>query len=311
MTEDAGLSGSAPPEWRIALEGAIGDRLRGRRSEIEAALSLDPTDLPSASRVHEGRVILIPIIDTAVEELEGLLLRVAALHVAIDRAPSKAEMRRTIRRLIAERDDIAESQLRAAGPDLLELLGGVWPGSPDPPVAVMVADQATLRQVLGYLAEALGSAHRGRDRGQSLAAAQLGLGLAELFARFANAPPSRRSRTAAISEWQQTQEEYGPFFEFCQIAVEILDRIVPARRADAKRQSKLSAATVARGGIGLLKARLAQRHQAADGPPPDPARLWLVDPHLVSRSYLGPPPVASHRAKRVKKVKKQRRIKAP
>jgi hypothetical protein len=281
---------AVPPEWRVALEGAIGDRLCARRSDIGAALGLDGTDLPSARRDHEGRVILIPIIDIAVEELEGLLLRVAALHVAIDRAPSKAQMRRTIRHLIVGHDDITESQLRAAGSDLLELLGGAWPGTPDPPVAAMAADQATLRQVLTCLAEALGPAHRGREPGLSIAAAQLGLGLAELFARFADARPSRRSRTAAVSKWQNTQEEYGPFFVLCRIAVEVLDEIVPARRARAKRQSKLSAATVTRGGIGLLKARLAERRRPDDSPP-DPARLWLLDPHLVTRSYLGPPPV--------------------
>jgi hypothetical protein len=265
---------AVPPEWRIALEGAIG-----------AALDLEPTDLPSARRDPQ-----VPIIDTAVEELEGLLLRVAALHVAIDRAPTKADMRGTIRRLIAGGDALTENQLRAAGPDLLELLGGVWPDTPDPPVAAMVADQATLRQMLARLAQALGPAHRGRDSGQSLAAAQLGLGLAELFACFGDELPSRRSRIAAVSQYQQTQEEYGPFFEFCRISVDILDGIVPAQRADAKRQSKLSAATVAKGGIELLKARLTEG-PLADGSPPDLARLWLVDPHLVSRPYLGPPPV--------------------
>ena len=127
----------------IVLEDAIGDRLRARRSEIEAALGLDPADLPAAKRDHQGRVMLVPMIDTAVEELEGLLLRVAALHVAIDRAPSQAQMRKTIRRLIALPNDIAENELRAAGPDLLELFGGAWPGTPDPPVATMVANQAT------------------------------------------------------------------------------------------------------------------------------------------------------------------------
>ena len=155
MTSGDDPPSAVPPEWRVALEGAIGDRLRARRSDIEAALGLDPTDLPSARRDQQGRVALVPIIDIAVEELEGLLLRVAALHVAIDRAPSKAQMRRTIRRLIAGRDDITESQLRAAGPDLLELLGGAWPGTPDPPVAMMAADQATLRQTLACLAEVL------------------------------------------------------------------------------------------------------------------------------------------------------------
>jgi hypothetical protein len=283
-----------PREWRIVIEGTIGDRLREHRPEIEVALGLDPTDLPSARRDGEGRVTLVPIIDTAIEELEGLLVRVAALHVAIDRAPSKAEMRRAIRHLVARRDEITESQLRAAGPDLLELLGSAWPGTPDPPVTALVGDQATLRQVLAYLAEALGPAHRGRDLGQSLAAAQVGLGLAELFARFAEARPSRRSRAAAVSEWLQTQEEYGPFFALCEIAVEVLDGIVPADSggAGAKRPSKLSAATVAKNGIALLKARLAEG-PLADGSPPDPARLWLLDPHLVKRSYLGPPLVAS------------------
>lgn len=299
-----------PREW-VALEGPIGERLRARRSEIEAALGLDPADLPSARCDHEGRLTLVAIIDTALEELEGLLLCVAALHVAVDCSPSKARMRRTIRRLIAGRDDITESVLRAAGPDLLELLGGAWPRTTDPPVAAMAADQATLRQVLARLAEALGPVRRGRDPGQSLAAAQLGLGLAELFGRFADKPPSRRSRAIAVSDWQQTQKDYGPFLELCRIAVDALEGIVPtgSGTATAKPRTKLSAETVARSGIRLLKDQLAEK--AADGSPPDPTRTSLFDPHRVSRSYLGPPPVAPRPRKATKESVPRPANKAP